>query len=534
MMNHRHLITFAATALSLAALASLAHAQVREIRGGNALDRNPLIGSGGSNQPIQGYVPAPFTLNPNDVIQGTTPGLSYFHDRTGTYSTLQSRAFLGTSTLNTFYRQSAPLSPAGGGSAYFLPSSMVSTWQGSLYSAPMGAGFESRLVPNVASPATPSSNTFGAVDSVGAGAPIRVFDRSASAPPLPGTPGAVLSTSFSTNLQLHGMNETSGNPTLQPLPSTTDTSLKSSVNDVRPDTGMLNPPNQTSPTLPNLDDATRVTGVFLTVQAALEKAQTEAFATDNTTSGSGTSDTGKTDKPQRVTSSTTSGMIDSVWYQSTDPTKPGYLPQALLIQRLKAIENQPDAVLRSGRELQPLKSLADPNATAGQVTPFDTQMRKAEALLKNEKYLDAADAYQSALIVEPNNPLALIGRANAEIGAGMYTSAAYDLKFVFTKKPELMALRFAIDEFIPAQRLSMILADLADMAKAPNTGNNASFLYSYLTYNTGRSNDLQTELDHWRTCPWRDTWQSVATKAWGPKNTLNSYHGGSKSPEGSK
>ncbi len=54
----------------------------------------------------------------------------------------------------------------------------------------------------------------------------------------------------------------------------------------------------------------------------------------------------------------------------------------------------------------------------GKVTPFDDLMKNAESLLKSGKYMEAADAYQTAITTEPNNALAVIGSRRRNLAAG--------------------------------------------------------------------------------------------------------------------
>ncbi len=66
-----------------------------------------------------------------------------------------------------------------------------------------------------------------------------------------------------------------------------------------------------------------------------------------------------------------------------------------------------------------MKSLADlPEAGGATPTPFDSLMKDAEGLLKSGKYMEAADAYQTAITTEPDNALALIGARMRRSGLG--------------------------------------------------------------------------------------------------------------------
>jgi hypothetical protein len=196
--------------------------------------------------------------------------------------------------------------------------------------------------------------------------------------------------------------------------------------------------------------------------------------------------------------------------QSSDPTKPGYRPKSL---KPMSIEETPTSDLQAGKNVPTVKTFGGgPGATA---TPFDQLMSKAEGLLKDGKYLDAANAYQTAMLQQPDNPLAILGRANAELGAGMYQSAAGDLKFLFARKPELISVKYALENYIPPQRQHQLIADLTELSQGKGVGNTAEFLLCYLNYNTGRDVELQRELGRWEARPWKDSWQGVMKRAFG-------------------
>ncbi len=142
-------------------------------------------------------------------------------------------------------------------------------------------------------------------------------------------------------------------------------------------------------------------------------------------------------------------------------------------------------------------------------------MKNAEDLIKAGKYLQAADAYQQALTTEPDNALAVIGRADAELGAGMYSSAANDLKFLFTKEPTLISVRHSLGDFIPASRQTFLETDLKSLTMNSGPGNNASFMLTYLYYNTGRMDQVKAELSRWDNRAWKDEWEGVLGRAWG-------------------
>ena len=93
----------AAVAAVVLASSGAAWGQVQRIPGGDLLDANPQIGSGGSNRPVPGYQP----INGNAIINGNVSGLGYFHGNIPYSSPYQFQGSLGSAGLQNFARQSA-------------------------------------------------------------------------------------------------------------------------------------------------------------------------------------------------------------------------------------------------------------------------------------------------------------------------------------------------------------------------------------------------------------------------------------------
>jgi tetratricopeptide (TPR) repeat protein len=150
----------------------------------------------------------------------------------------------------------------------------------------------------------------------------------------------------------------------------------------------------------------------------------------------------------------------------------------------------------------------------GRNTVFEEYMKMAEQQLKEGRYLDAAGTYQSAGQMSPDNPLALVGRAHAQLAAGMYLAAVEDLQVVFERKPEMIAVRYDLSAFIPKQRLDNLLKDVATLTRADRFNPTASFALAYMDYQTGRTDDLKLTLEMWKRLRPKDPWPKVLEKAW--------------------
>ena len=84
----------------------------------------------------------------------------------------------------------------------------------------------------------------------------------------------------------------------------------------------------------------------------------------------------------------------------------------------------------------------------GQEGRIRTLMEKGEMLLRRSSFFDAEQRFDEILTINPGNPLALLGRATSQLGAGLYLSTAFSLRKLFTNYPE-MAGMVLDDQFQP-------------------------------------------------------------------------------------
>lgn len=87
-------------------------------------------------------------------------------------------------------------------------------------------------------------------------------------------------------------------------------------------------------------------------------------------------------------------------------------------------------------------------------------VRRAEDQIRAGRYFDAEETFSIAMSVRPNDAAAQIGRIHAQLGAGLYLSAAINIRQVFTLFPELAAARFGRRLLPPRDRLAEIVASL--------------------------------------------------------------------------
>lgn len=134
----------------------------------------------------------------------------------------------------------------------------------------------------------------------------------------------------------------------------------------------------------------------------------------------------------------------------------------------------------------PLRSLS-----GGGASGVNDQLLKAEALMQIGHYGEAVDRYEAAALLEPDNPLPLIGKAHALLAQGQYRSAAAALLqgiALADRTPGLAALLF---KRLDLQAL-MGSGEVVDIRRADlmkhleqNDLPELRFLLGYLEYHTG-------------------------------------------------
>lgn len=132
---------------------------------------------------------------------------------------------------------------------------------------------------------------------------------------------------------------------------------------------------------------------------------------------------------------------------------------------------------------------------AGGVDSYSVNMHYAEDLLAKGRFFDAEEQFARALRARPGDPMAAVGRAHAEIGAGMYLSAVLNLRELFTGHPELINSRYAPEILPTSQRLEAVKADLLTKLQG-DTGlpREAGLVLAYIGYQTRDQAAISTGL----------------------------------------
>jgi len=187
----------------------------------------------------------------------------------------------------------------------------------------------------------------------------------------------------------------------------------------------------------------------------------------------------------------------------TSPTKPGdkttgavVVPRAGdnrsgLTSRPGTLDALTPEVLRGIKKVgeQKVEHFVTPKPIPGVPDTADPEsyrvlMREGESLLKAGRFFDAEDRFVRSVAASPGDPLARAGRVHAEIGAGLYLSAAANLRALFADHPELVSTRYA-DSLLPTPDRAKVIIDQlqAEEKKAESSlGRESALLLAYMGY----------------------------------------------------
>lgn len=121
---------------------------------------------------------------------------------------------------------------------------------------------------------------------------------------------------------------------------------------------------------------------------------------------------------------------------------------------------------------------------------------QAEAAMAKGDYFNAESRFDLALRLSPGNPILEAGRANAQIGAGLYRSAAITLSSLYRKQKEMMDVSWA-ESVRPSQtRLLLAVQDLDKMIEEdPGGSTGLGLLIAYIGRQLGDRDLITRGLD---------------------------------------
>lgn len=163
------------------------------------------------------------------------------------------------------------------------------------------------------------------------------------------------------------------------------------------------------------------------------------------------------------------------------PPRAGAAPQ-------QGPEKQPE---RHTPTPMPIDSLAKGVEAQG----LSNLLKQAETHMSEGKFAAALDQYDAAQQVAPNNPMILLGRANAELGAGFYARAEAHIREAILMDPAILVGQYDLKQFIGQERLQTVVTELKEIARAEQRQTTPVFLLAWIAYNSGSPRQAAAYLD---------------------------------------
>lgn len=326
-----------------------------------------------------------------------------------------------------------------------------------------------------------------------------------AAQPNPNEPGAALANpnalganNLAASSQLNSASMTSQLPT-QNLNSSLPTGAAAAGNFSTGESmqkRLLVPANKQSKQLQALEDKYAKMNRKLTDVEASEKYNEELRASKTLDNSS----VKKSVSPATPGSELPGGLPQGAAHEGNPTTKPAVKP--ILIPSDSAADNQPYVItsLATGIQARGLANL----------------MKSAEEKMRDGKFTEAVDTYETALAVAPNNPFAALGRSFAELGASYYGKADLDLTRAIRADPAVLAGKYDLNGFLGEDRVKFVTKDLADIA-SHEKGARPLVLLGFISHNLGDDAAAAKYLDQAAGRGGYDSLIALMRSAWGLK-----------------
>lgn len=153
---------------------------------------------------------------------------------------------------------------------------------------------------------------------------------------------------------------------------------------------------------------------------------------------------------------------------------------------------------------------------SGEPRPGDLyaqQLFDGQKYLSEGKYFDAEERFASAAAMRPGDVTSLVGRINSQLGAGLYVSAAVNLRSLYARHPEVIGLRFTGAAVPKIDRMTALLIDLRDqIARSKAAGipprAECTFLLAYVGYQLENVDAVRDGLNETKALAARDPAQA--------------------------
>lgn len=184
------------------------------------------------------------------------------------------------------------------------------------------------------------------------------------------------------------------------------------------------------------------------------------------------------------------------------PTKSDDLDPEAARERL----NELARALRHGTQVRDL--------TAGERVRVDELVLDGQDALLRGDYFRAEKRFESALDLNPGNPLLIAGLANSQLGAGVYLAAANTLRALFATNPEMIDVRYEARLLPNETRLRLAEDTLRQRIALDTDRPRYGFVLAYLGHQLSRRGTVEEGLSVMGGSPEWDAMRDLLRAVW--------------------
>lgn len=158
---------------------------------------------------------------------------------------------------------------------------------------------------------------------------------------------------------------------------------------------------------------------------------------------------------------------------------------------------------------------------------FNELMRLAEESLRAGDYFMAERRFLRALRFTPNHPMALLGVAHSQLGAGLYLSASLSVQRLLSEHPEMIDVAVSPELLPPRERLNETVQELQSRLNERRDRDAYGFLLAYIGHQIGDRSLIESGLSILRDAAEDDPLLPLLERIW-----LSEEDGESPAPRG--
>lgn len=153
--------------------------------------------------------------------------------------------------------------------------------------------------------------------------------------------------------------------------------------------------------------------------------------------------------------------------------------------------------------------------SSDQVSQANELVIRGESQLERGEFFFAEQTFDRALRIAPGHPTAMAGLIHAELGAGLYLSAAVQLRRFFAAQPAMVGTKYAANLLPSPARLKINAEAIRTLLRNPGRDRtDYALVLAYIGFQTGDVAAMREGLDQIQGDATEDAMRLLLKKVW--------------------